>query len=60
MENTSIPAKRIWAGLVAMQLLAAATSFAAVEFLPSLKVGSEVHSNLTVTTVTPTTPSVSG
>ncbi len=54
MESWRIPAIRIGAGLVAIQLLVAVTSFAAAEFLPSLKVGSEVYSNVTVTSVTAT------
>ncbi len=45
---------RLGVAQVAMQMLAVATSFAAAEFLPSLKVGSEVYSNVTVTSLTAT------
>jgi len=54
MDNWRIPARRLWAGIVAVRFLAVATGLAANKFLPSLKVGSEVYSNVTVTSVTAT------
>ena len=43
-----------WTWLLVMQLLAVATNLSAGDFLPTLKVGSEVYTNVTVTSVTAT------
>jgi len=54
MDNWRIPARCLWAEIVAARFLAAAAGLAAGEFLPSLKLGSEVHGNVTVTSITAT------
>jgi len=54
MENWNPLAKRARAGFVALQLLAVTSKLAAGDFLPTLKVGSEVYSNVTVTSFTAT------
>jgi cytochrome c biogenesis protein CcmG, thiol:disulfide interchange protein DsbE len=55
MENRRLGSKPLRMGFAGLGLLmAVTTTLAAVDFLPSLKVGSEVYSNVTVTRVTVT------
>lgn len=54
MENWTISISPVRTGFVGMLLLVGASSLAAAVFLPTLKVGSEVYSNVTVTSFTAT------
>ena len=54
MENWKRPVAPVGPGFVGTLLLAVVTSLVAGDFLPTLKVGSEVYSNVSVTTVTAT------